>query len=180
MNLKTSWKNQIWPLRVLRAWLGVTWIYAGWDKASDPGFLTSGSPTFIGTQLSAYATSSPVGFAINKMLDESKRLNYIDLPKRLKKHKNETVFTNRFQVVNPKSFSHTVVAHISCDGHYYIYPDKRQIRSISIREAARIQSFPDDYYFEGGQTASFKQIGNAVPPLMAEGIAKKLKLKLNK
>ncbi len=118
--------------------------------------------------------------AIHKMLDESKRLNYIDLPKRLKKHKNETVFTNRFQVVNPKSFSHTVVAHISCDGHYYIYPDKRQIRSISIREAARIQSFPDDYYFEGGQTASFKQIGNAVPPLMAEGIAKKLKLKLNK
>lgn len=118
--------------------------------------------------------------AIHKMLDESKRLNYIDLPKRLKKHKNDTVFTNRFQVVNPTSFCHTVVAHISCDGHYYIYPDKRQIRSISIREAARIQSFPDDYYFEGGQTASFKQIGNAVPPLMAEGIAKKIKLKLNK
>jgi DNA (cytosine-5)-methyltransferase 1 len=117
--------------------------------------------------------------AIHKMLDESKRLNYIDLPKRLKKHKNDTVFTNRFQVVNPTSFSHTVVAHISCDGHYYIYPDKRQIRSISIREAARIQSFPDDFYFEGGQTAAFKQIGNAVPPLMAEGLAKKIKLKLN-
>ncbi|CAB4777603.1 unannotated protein [freshwater metagenome] len=74
MNLKTSWKNQIWPLRVLRAWLGVTWIYAGWDKASDPGFLTSGSPTFIGTQLSAYATSSPVGFAINKMLEHSTQI----------------------------------------------------------------------------------------------------------
>jgi DNA (cytosine-5)-methyltransferase 1 len=118
--------------------------------------------------------------AIHKMLDESKRLNYIDLPKRLKKHKNDTVFTNRFQVVNPSSFSHTVVAHISCDGHYYIYPDKKQIRSISIREAARIQSFPDDFYFEGGQTASFKQIGNAVPPLMAEGIAKKIKTKLYK
>ena len=113
--------------------------------------------------------------AINKMIDEEKRLNYIDLPQRLKKHKNETVFTNRFQVINPNSCSHTVVAHISGDGHYYIYPDKKQIRSISIREAARIQSFPDDYYFEGGQTASFKQIGNAVPPLMAAGIAKKIK-----
>jgi len=74
MNLKTSWKNQLWPLRVLRLWLGVTWIYAGWDKASDPGFLTSGSPTFIGTQLSAYATSSPIGFAINKMLEHSTQI----------------------------------------------------------------------------------------------------------
>ena len=74
MNLKTSWRNQLLPLRVLRIWLGVTWIYAGWDKASDPGFLTSGSPTFIGTQLSAYATSSPVGFAINKMLEHSTQI----------------------------------------------------------------------------------------------------------
>ena len=74
MNLRTSWKTQLWPLRVLRIWLGVTWIYAGWDKASDPGFLTSGSSSFIGTQLSAYATSSPVGFAINKMLEHSTRI----------------------------------------------------------------------------------------------------------
>lgn len=118
--------------------------------------------------------------AIHKMIDESTRLNYIDLPKRLKRHKNETIFTNRFQVVDPYSYSHTVVAHISADGHYYIYPDKKQIRSISIREAARIQSFPDDFYFEGGQTAAFKQIGNAVPPLMAEGIAKKIKKRLIK
>lgn len=117
--------------------------------------------------------------AIHEMIDEGKRLNYIDLPKRLKKHKNETVFTNRFQVVNPNYISHTVVAHISGDGHYYIYPDKKQVRSISIREAARIQSFPDDYYFEGGQTAAFKQIGNAVPPLMAEGIAKQIKRNFN-
>ena len=116
--------------------------------------------------------------AIDRMIDEGKRLNYVDLPTKLKKHKNETVFTNRFQVVDPNSISHTVVAHISGDGHYYIYPDKNQVRSISIREAARIQSFPDDFFFEGGQTASFKQIGNAVPPLMAEGIAKKIKQRL--
>jgi DNA (cytosine-5)-methyltransferase 1 len=116
--------------------------------------------------------------ATNKMIFEKKRLNYTDLPKRLKKHKNDSIFTNRFQVVSPFSLSHTVVAHISCDGNYYIYPDLKQTRSISIREAARIQSFPDNYYFEGGQTAAFKQIGNAVPPLMAAGIAVEIKKRL--
>jgi DNA (cytosine-5)-methyltransferase 1 len=112
--------------------------------------------------------------AIYNMLKEKKRLAYSELPKNLKKHKKENIFTNRFQVINPESISHTVVAHISADGHYYIFPDLKQIRSITIREAARIQSFPDDFHFEGGQTAAFKQIGNAVPPLMAQGIAKEL------
>lgn len=69
MNLKTSWRNQLWPMRVLRLWLGVTWIYAGWHKASDPGFLNPDSPTFIGTQLSAYAINSPIGFALNSVLE---------------------------------------------------------------------------------------------------------------
>jgi len=74
MNLKQSWRNQLWPLRVMRIWLGVTWIYAGWDKASDPGFLKAGSSTFIGGQLSAYAQNSPVGFALNKMLEHSTQI----------------------------------------------------------------------------------------------------------
>ena len=74
MNFKTSWRNQLWPLRLLRAWLGFTWIYAGWDKASDPGFLTSGSPTFIGTQLSAFATNSPIGFAIDSVLENATQI----------------------------------------------------------------------------------------------------------
>lgn len=113
--------------------------------------------------------------AITCWIEDKKRLNYAELPKHLQTHKNTTSFLNRFQVVDPYTVSHTVVAHISCDGHYYIYPDLKQIRSISVREAARIQSFPDDFYFEGGRTASFKQIGNAVPPLMAEFIAKKIK-----
>jgi thiosulfate dehydrogenase [quinone] large subunit len=68
MKFKTSWKNQPWPLRVMRFWLGVTWIYAGWDKASDPGFLKAGSPTFIGTQLAAYAQNSPIDFLLNLSL----------------------------------------------------------------------------------------------------------------
>jgi DNA (cytosine-5)-methyltransferase 1 len=109
---------------------------------------------------------------------EKKRLNYATLPKRLIKHKNTTSFTNRFQVVDGDGISNTVVAHIAADGHYYIHPDINQNRSISVREAARIQSFPDDFYFEGGRSAAFKQIGNAVPPLMASEIANKLKILL--
>ena len=113
--------------------------------------------------------------AVNLLIKKGKRLNYADLPKRLIKHKNTTSFKNRFQVVNPNGISNTVVAHIAMDGHYYIHPDITQNRSITIREAARIQSFPDDFFFEGSRTAAFKQIGNAVPPLMAEGIANKIK-----
>ena len=112
--------------------------------------------------------------AVEKWINENKRLNYSELPERLIRHNNTKTFTNRFQVVNHKGVSHTVVAHICADGHYYIHPDINQNRSITVREAARIQSFPDDYFFESSRTAAFKQIGNAVPVLMAEGIAKKI------
>ena len=105
--------------------------------------------------------------AVEKWVNEGKRLNYGELPPHLIKHNNTKTFTNRFQVVNHKGISHTVVAHICADGHYYIHPDIEQNRSITVREAARIQSFPDDYFFESSRTAAFKQIGNAVPVLMA-------------
>ena len=66
----SSWRNQIWALRIMRLWLGFTWIYAGWDKATDSGFLTKGSATFIGTQLSGYSARSPLGdFAFNTLIE---------------------------------------------------------------------------------------------------------------
>jgi len=118
--------------------------------------------------------------AVGKWNNEGQRLDYNDLPEVLKTHENRHSFFDRFKVVaQDLSYSQTVVAHIAKDGHYYIHPDIEQNRSISVREAARLQSFPDDYYFEGvkergSRTAAFKQIGNAVPPLMAQSIASEI------
>ncbi|WP_392432449.1 DNA cytosine methyltransferase [Yersinia sp. HM-2024] len=112
---------------------------------------------------------------------KQKRLEYNELPNYLKTHNNRTAFVDRFKVVAADlPASHTVVAHLSKDGHYYIHPDISQNRSITPREAARLQTFPDDYYFESikpepGRTAAFRQIGNAVPVLLARKIAEKLK-----
>lgn len=98
-------------------------------------------------------------------------LKYTDLPETLQTHSNTTSFLDRYKALDYDSFSHTIVAHISKDGHYYIHPDLRQNRSISVREAARIQGFPDNFYFEKSRTSAFKQIGNAVPPVLSKKIA---------
>jgi len=119
-------------------------------------------------------------FAVNLWNGEKRRLHYNDLPSRLKSHKGTHSFVDRFKVVaGDLPATHTVVAHISKDGHHYIHPDIEQNRSITPREAARIQTFPDDYYFENvsgkpARTSAFKQIGNAVPVLLAQKIAEQL------
>lgn len=107
------------------------------------------------------------------------RLMYNELPERLKTHRNQISFKDRFKVVEGNDHvCHTVLAHLAKDGHYFIHPDINQCRSITVREAARLQTFPDNYYFEGNRGEKFKQIGNAVPPMMAKVIAEQLKKQL--
>lgn len=90
-------------------------------------------------------------------------------------HHDPQHFGNRYTVQKSNLPGTTVVAHLHKDGNLFIHPDHKQERTFTVREAARIQSFPDDFIFMGSKTNQFKQVGNAVPPLMAQQIAKAIK-----
>ena len=112
-----------------------------------------------------YREMSENNWTFQQLLEKNPSLN----------HSKQRVFNNSYVVQFANKPARTIIAHLYKDGNQFIHPDFRQERTITPREAARLQSFPDNFVFEGSRTQQYKQIGNAVPPLMANAIAKKMK-----
>ena len=101
---------------------------------------------------------------------------YLDVPEHLRRYRSD-IFDDKYLRMSFDGLSRTITAHIAKDGYWYIHP--REDRTLSIREAARIQTFPDGFRFAGSQSSRYQQIGNAVPPLLASAIASSVRSTLD-
>jgi DNA (cytosine-5)-methyltransferase 1 len=104
------------------------------------------------------------------------KTRYSDLPEHLRRYRAD-IFDDKYKRLNEDGLSRTITAHIAKDGYWYIHP--KDNRTLTIREAARIQTFPDYYRFAGPPSAAFRQIGNAVPPFLGEELGKAIQISLD-
>ncbi|EKE77440.1 DNA cytosine methyltransferase [Gallaecimonas xiamenensis] len=151
-----------------------TWCRGKWP---DYELLNSDPRGHMDTDLGRYVFAACYAIAVRKMYAKGKKqfreqidLDELEKVGLLPAHNNRKSFIDRFKVQRAEHPASTITSHISKDGHYFIHPDPGQCRSFTVREAARIQTFPDDYFFEGSKVQQYVQVGNAVPPLLANKI----------
>jgi DNA (cytosine-5)-methyltransferase 1 len=150
------------------------WYY---DKGLGKFITNHETRGHLASDLQRYLFCSAWGQVSKEINSENRTPKSKDFPEHLfPNHKNFNTgkFADRFRVQVWDLPATTITCHISKDGHYYIHPDPSQCRSLTVREAARIQTFPDNYLFLGNRTQQYVQVGNAVPPLLANQIAAKV------
>jgi len=148
-------------------------VYSDWYRGGCDGVVMNhAGRSHMRSDLHRYLFASAFAYA------NDKSINLSDFPKALlPAHKNikdgvlKDHFGDRFRVQVKSRPSTTITSHISKDGHYFIHYDPSQCRSLTVREAARLQTFPDSYKFEGNRTSQYHQVGNAVPPLLSMKVA---------
>ena len=179
-----GWRRPRWPepidgLATLRDAIGdlppIPRAQRGERLSYDPGRITSALQRLMREHVEAPDDEAitehicrdvrPDDLEAFRLLREGQ--TYVDLPERLRRYRSD-VFTDKYKRLNWDGLCRSITAHIAKDGYWYIHPE--QHRTLSVREAARVQTFPDSFQFAGTQTHRYRQIGNAVPVLLAEAV----------